>query len=266
MEKNKSIPQGYMTVGQVAKKMGVTVRTLQYYDNEELLCPSAESEGGRRLYNDKDLVKLHQILSLKSLGFSLEDIRNCLFTLDTPSDVAAALTGQAEKLRRQIASLSKSLDEIEKLKVEVLQMKTVNFKKYADIIVNLQMNNEYYFLLDQFDDNTLDHIRKRFNEESAMAFINRFNHISDAIILLAKEQVPPENERCQTLTKAFWEMIMDFTDGDMSLLPILHKLGNVSNSSNSWQEKQAMINEYLQPAMEIYFTGLGINPFEEGTT
>lgn len=32
MEKNKSIPQGYMTVGQVAKKMGVTVRTLQYYD------------------------------------------------------------------------------------------------------------------------------------------------------------------------------------------------------------------------------------------
>ena len=71
MARYRAIPQGFMTVGQVAKKMGVTVRALQYYDKEGLLSPSAESEGGRRLYTDKDLVKLHQIISLKSLGFSL---------------------------------------------------------------------------------------------------------------------------------------------------------------------------------------------------
>lgn len=49
--------------------MGVTIRTLQYCDKEGLLSPSEESEGDRRLYTDKDLVMLHQILSLKSLGF-----------------------------------------------------------------------------------------------------------------------------------------------------------------------------------------------------
>ena len=75
MGKYRAIPEGYMTVGEVAKKMGTTVRTLQYYDREKLLCPSAESEGGRRLYSNQDLIKLHQILSLKSLGFSLDDIR-----------------------------------------------------------------------------------------------------------------------------------------------------------------------------------------------
>ena len=64
-EKNNS--HGYMTVGEVAKKMGVTVRTLQYYDKEGLVSPSSISEGGRRLYADKDLILLHQILSLKSL-------------------------------------------------------------------------------------------------------------------------------------------------------------------------------------------------------
>ena len=56
MIKHKAIPQGYMTVGEVAKKMGVTVRTLQYYDKEGLFSPSAESKGGRRLYTDKDLI------------------------------------------------------------------------------------------------------------------------------------------------------------------------------------------------------------------
>lgn len=70
MTKYRAIPEGFMTVGELAKKMNVTVRTLQYYDKEGVLSPSAESEGGRRLYTDKDLVLLHQILSLKSLGFS----------------------------------------------------------------------------------------------------------------------------------------------------------------------------------------------------
>ena len=95
MAKHRAIPQGYMTVGEVAKKIGVTVRTLQYYDKEGLLSPSAESEGGRRLYTDKDLVTLHQIMSLKSLGFSLDDIKQRLIYLETPTDVANALTEQA---------------------------------------------------------------------------------------------------------------------------------------------------------------------------
>ena len=75
MAKYRAIPEGFMTVGELAKKMGITIRTLQYYDKEGLLSPSAESEGGRRLYTDKDIVLLHQILSLKSLGFSLKDIK-----------------------------------------------------------------------------------------------------------------------------------------------------------------------------------------------
>ena len=85
MAKYRAIPDGYMTVGEVAKKMGTTVRTLQYYDKEGLLCPSAESEGGRRLYTDKDLVMLHQIVCLKSLGFTLDDIKQRLISLETPT-------------------------------------------------------------------------------------------------------------------------------------------------------------------------------------
>lgn len=132
MAKYRAIPQGFMTVGEVAKKMGVTVRTLQYYDKEGLLSPSAESEGGRRLYTDKDLITLHQIISLKSLGFSLDDIKERLISLETPADVANALTEQADDIRQKIEQLQASLSAIEQLKAEVLQMQTVNFKKYAD--------------------------------------------------------------------------------------------------------------------------------------
>ena len=134
MEKQRAIPQGFLTVGEVAKKMNVTVRTLQHYDREGLLPPSSVSEGGRRLYTDRDIVKLHQILSLKHLGFSLDDIKNRLPLLNTPTEVANALMEQAVTVRQKIEALSESLQELEALRTEVLQMQSVDFKKYADIL------------------------------------------------------------------------------------------------------------------------------------
>ena len=263
MAKYRAIPQGFMTVGEVAKKTGVTVRTLQYYDKEGLLSPSSESEGGRRLYTDKDLIILHQIISLKSLGFSLDDIKHRLIPLETPTDVATALTEQADSIRDKIEQLTASLTAIEQLKEEVLQIQTVNFKKYADIIVNLQMKNDSYYLIKRFDDETLDHIRNRFDKESGLNFMDRFNRLSDEIIELQKANVPPESEKCQRIVKEYWGLITEFTNGDMSMLPKLMEVGNIDTAKNAWEERQKIINDYLEPALQVYFSRLGENPFEE---
>ncbi|HBT65168.1 MAG TPA: MerR family transcriptional regulator, partial [Ruminococcaceae bacterium] len=176
---------------------------------------------------------------------------------------ANALTEQANDIRKKMEQLSVSLTAIEQLRTEVLQMQTVDFKKYADIIVNLQMNNEYYYLIKKFDDDTLDHIRCRFDRESGLAFMDRFNRLSDEILQLQKEDVPPESEKCQQLTKTYWDLIVEFTNGDMSMLPKLMEIGNFENAANEWEEKQAIIGAYLEPALGIYFSSIGVNPFEE---
>ncbi len=263
MAKYRAIPPGYMTVGEAAKKMGITVRTLQYYDKEGLLSPTLQSEGGRRLYTDRDLVQLHQILSLKSLGFSLGDIKERLISLDSPADVASALTKQADDLREKIEQLSASLQAIEQLRAEVEQMQTVDFKKYADIIVNLQMKNAFYYLIKRFDEETLDHIRSRFDKQSGLAFLEAFNRLSDDILQLQKDGVPPASEKAQQLTKAYWDLIVEFTNGDMGMLPKLMEIGNFDKATNEWEQKQKMVSAYLEPALEIYFSTLGSNPFEE---
>ena len=262
MSKYRAIPNNFMTIGEVAKKMGVTVRTLQYYDKEGLLSPSTQSEGGRRLYSSKDLIMLHQILSLKSLGFTLDDIKERLIKLETPKDVANALSEQANDIRNKIKNLQDSLKAIEQLKEEVLQMNTVNFKKYADIIVNLQMKNEFYPLIKRFDDNTLDHIRNKFDKESGLDFMARFNNLSDEIVRLHKEKVSPESEESQKIIGEYWGLIMEFTNGDMSMLPKLMEVGNIDMATNSWEERQKIVNDYVGPALEIYFKRIGINPFE----
>lgn len=264
MGKDRAIPQGYMTVGEAAKKMGVTVRTLQYYDKEGLFSPSAESEGGRRLYTDKDLIILHQIISLKSLGFSLDDIKRRLTDLETPADVANALSEQANEIRKKIEQLTASLTAIEQLKIQVLEMQTVNFKKYADIIVNLQMQNKFYYLIKYFDDALLDHIHSKYlDKENSLDFMDRFKSLNDEIVQLHKDNVPPESEKCQQITKNYWDLIIEFTGGDKSMIRKLMEIGSIDNSTNEWGEKQKIVNNYLESALQIFFKRQGVNPLGE---
>ena len=263
MDRHKDIPQGYMTVGEVAKKMDVTVRTIQYYDREGLLSPSARSEGGRRLYTDRDIVKLHQILSLKHLGFSLDDIRDRLIPLDTPAEVAAVLAEQAAAVRQKIEGLSESLRELEVLREEVLQMQSVDFKKYADIIVNLQMKNDFYWLIKHFDDQTLDHIRSHFDKDSGKAFMDTFLQLQDEAIRLQNAGVPADSDEGQRFAKAYWDLIMDFTGGDMSMLPKLIEIGQFQGAQQGWKEKQSLANGYVEQALDFYFSQLGVDPFQE---
>ena len=262
MEKYKAIPRGYMTIGEIAKKMDVTVRTLQHYDEKGLLSPSAISDGGRRLYTDKDIVKLHQILSLKHLGFSLDDIKNRLIPLDDPNEIAAVLAEQADVIRKKITNLSESLRELELLREEVLQMQAVDFKKYADIIVNLQMKNEYYWLIKHFDEQTLDHIRSHFDKDSGKAFMNTFIQLQDEAIRLQNANIPADSKEGQKFAKAYWDMITDFTGGDMSMLAKLMKLAQFEGTSPKWKEKQDLANIYVEKALGAYFSELGIDPFK----
>lgn len=62
------------TTSQVAKLTGISVRTLQYYDEINLLNPSQLTSSGYRLYDDEDLKKLQQILFFKELDFKLKEI------------------------------------------------------------------------------------------------------------------------------------------------------------------------------------------------
>ena len=264
MDKHRALPPEYMTVGAIAKKMGVTVRTLQYYDKEGLLSPSYQSEGGRRLYTDKDMVKLHQILSFKYLGFSLEEIKSNLISLDTPEDVANALSNHAVAIREKMEALSESLTAIEALKAEVLQMQTVDFTKYADIVVNLQMKNEFYWMIKLFDDDMLAHVRSRFDKESGLHYMEAMKRLQHEAIQLQKDGISPDCESAQALAKEFWDLVMEFTDGDMSLLPKLIEFSEKENVTDSdWVERQAAANVLIEPALGIYFTQQGYNPFEE---
>lgn len=252
----------FFTVGELAKEMDVTVRTLQYYDKEGLLKPSAKSEGGRRLYSKKDMVKLHQILSLKYLGFSLDEIKDKLFSLDDPFEVSEILAKQADILRKQINQLKVALDTTESLHKEVLKIKTVNFSKYADIVTILKQQNENYWLIKLFDDKLSSHIREKFNANPSdgIKIFNKYSELLDKTLELKNQDKSPSSKASLSLAEEWWNMINDFTGGDMSLLPNLMEF---NNNKENWNEelaiKQSLIDSFLDESLNYYFQSKNIN-------
>jgi len=261
MEKYRAIPQGYMTVGEIAKKMGVTVRTLQYYDKEGILTPSSESEGGRRLYTHKDIVKLHQIQSMKYLGFSLEDIKTRLPAINTTKDVSEALTKQAADIREKITALEDVLQSIEKLNAEVVQMEAVDWERYADIVVLLQAKNDTYWTMKYLSNNALSRIRQRFDHENGIQMNEQYRKIVEYAVELQRSGHAPESEQGQNLAKEWWDFTMEFTGGDIKLLSDLHNLGS-NIDYNEWADKFAFDKDYIEKALEFYFINIGYDPFK----
>ena len=260
MENYRAIPPGYMKVGELAKKTGITVRTLQYYDKIGLLSPSSESEGGFRLYTDKDMARLVQILTMKQLGFSLNEIKARLVSIDTPEDMVNTLTEHAASIRERISALTKSLSEIEALKAEVIQMKTMDFKKYSAILLSLQLKNDHYWAIKHFDDDVMEYFGNQFgnNIELAHEIIEKINSANKDALLLLNAGVPPESEEGQLYAKKFWELILELTNGDIDLINKISKLVQKSNNlEDEWE-----LYQFTAMALNEYFKKLGHNPID----
>ena len=103
------------SVKQVSKITGVSVRTLHQYDAIGLLKPASVTEAGYRLYDDSSLQRLHAILLLKELQFSLKEIKEILDAPGfDPMEALAQQIGLLELQRQHLTDLIDHAREIQK--------------------------------------------------------------------------------------------------------------------------------------------------------
>ena len=93
-------------IGELARRTGLTVRTLHHYDEIGLLSPAERSDGGHRVYDEAGVQRLYRIVSLRSLGFPLDAIAQALdserFDPARPSTTTSA--GSRRRSRRSSSS------------------------------------------------------------------------------------------------------------------------------------------------------------------
>lgn len=119
-----------MHIGQLADRSEMSLRTIRHYDETGLLRPSGRTEGGFRLYTERDLERLLVIRRMKPLGFSLDEMAGVLAVVDA---LAATADGTEQtRLRDELAHVATSARE-----------------RRADLARKLAMADEFLGLLQQ---------------------------------------------------------------------------------------------------------------------
>ena len=163
------------TIGQFAKKTGLTIRALRYYDEKGLLKPASLSEGGQRLYNDENIVGAQKIATYKYLDFSIEEIKALLkeegSLLTSLQQQKLMLEQKKKQLEMVISSLDTAITIQEKLTVTeptllLLVMHSLlteqEQKKYLSQYLGESIIDEIYQLLE----NNLVEINRQYIEIS----------------------------------------------------------------------------------------------------
>ena len=121
------------TTGELAKLCGVTVRTVQYYDQRGILIPSELSEGGRRLYTEDDLKKLRIICFLRELDLPIDAIGQILQE-DNPTEIISLLLDEQEKvLREEVQAREEKLQKLSELRAGLKGAKEFSVESIGDI-------------------------------------------------------------------------------------------------------------------------------------
>lgn len=125
---NRSREKELSRVGEVAEKLGVSPRTIKYYEELGLVRPEARSSGGFRLYGEEEVRRLERILRLKGIGYSLATIQELLAVRDAAQEadkvtllreVAGRLKERERETTVRIRQMRDDLKQAEALREEL---------------------------------------------------------------------------------------------------------------------------------------------------
>lgn len=114
------------STGEAAKLCDITVRTVQYWDERELVKPSEIGEGGRRSYSEEDLSRLRTVCFLKDLGFSLKDIDRLLSDPNVDGIIGTLADEQLGVLEEEIAERNARIEKLRQLKTSLKTLGAVD--------------------------------------------------------------------------------------------------------------------------------------------
>lgn len=108
-----------LRIGEAAKALGVTPKTLRFYEQKGIISPSGRSPAGYRLYSPEDFERVRFVLRAKGMGLVLDEAREVLACADAAC-CGASEPMLEEKLRERLADIEARLQDLEALRENLL--------------------------------------------------------------------------------------------------------------------------------------------------
>ncbi|MDO4502141.1 MAG: MerR family transcriptional regulator [Coriobacteriia bacterium] len=145
MERQEQEAQELMSVGDLASRVGVTVRTVQYYDQKGLLHPSQTGPGNQRRYSAEDEAELHHILVLKYLGLSLSQIAERLDATRERAELAQVVAESHRKLDDELMGFFQRLSTLRELSAALEGAEQVDWRELKAVIDRGQADKDAFW-------------------------------------------------------------------------------------------------------------------------
>lgn len=225
-----------LKVGELARRTGLTVRTLHHWDQIGLLVPSRHTAAGHRLYTAVDLQRLHRIRSLRLLGFALEEIRGLLEREE--NSLAGLIRRQITQLDGQIAAAHQLKQRLEKL---ADRFETAEELSVDELIRSLETMDMYEKYFDAEQRATLAQRRAELGEEAIAAAQDEWPRLIAEVRALVDAGVAPEDPRAAQAAQRWMELVQAFTGGNAAIAQSVQNLYQ--------QEPQYQAQQGLDPSL-----------------
>lgn len=235
----------YMTVGEVAAKTGLTVRAIQYYDQQGLLTPSAKGSRNLRLYTEGDMERLYRIMTYKALGLSIREIRRTLEDEMQPAQIMDRLQEEIKAEEQEILAKVKRYGAMKNLEGYMLHNEVGRWQDLSELIDYLQVKWDMIWELNL--DTEGDHLRNQSKNAASRALLPFYRLLAETVRLM-REGVPADSEETMDVMNQFSALVSEeqeeallFVDPEiMSLWP--------KDYAGLWQD----IKSYMKAAEEHY--------------
>ncbi|MGB3635814.1 MAG: MerR family transcriptional regulator [Rubrobacteraceae bacterium] len=232
-------------VGELAERTGISVRGLHHYEEIGLLVPSGRTDSGHRLYAEGDVMRLQQIASLRSLGFSLGEIRDFLDASSfSPLRViefhVARLRERMEQERKLCDRLEAVAAHLASTKDSVGDVSTEEFVETVMEVTKMSERIEKYYTPEQREQ--LERRRQELGEERISAAESEWTVLIEQVRVEMEAGTDPADERVQRLAWRWMELVEEFTGGDSGIL---------NSVNNMWQQEDSLMGMETAPMREM---------------
>lgn len=204
-------------VGEIARRCGVTVRTLHHYEDIGLVVPW-RTPAGHRVYNDDHLARLYRVLALRQLGMGLDEIAH---VIDDEGDPRAVLRRQIERLDATIRQQQALRDRLQAIARQLDRGEAVGGEAFLDVMEVMKMIEQYY-TPEQLTE--LAKRRESIGDDGIKAAEQAWQTLFADVRAAIDGGVDPASDEARALA-ARWQALIDaFTGGDPGITKSLGAL------------------------------------------